>query len=148
MLKEVSIVNILKQLRVLYAAVKQNKTEQEWRELYETYSLAAYSDFDSDADVENSSLEPFDYVSHGERSFSSVSLSQASHTPTLKSKPTHQKSKKFRSRKKSTRKKFDKTLVNFGYRQDSSDFDIGNSPGLRQKVTQKQDRKSMIKNGR
>ena len=46
-LKEVSIARIVKQLRVLNAAVKQNMNELNWQELRDGYSLMAYKELES-----------------------------------------------------------------------------------------------------
>lgn len=48
-MQEVSIVNILKQLRVLKAAVKSSLPKHEWKMLNDSYALMAYSDLDSDS---------------------------------------------------------------------------------------------------
>ena len=47
--QEISIVNILKQLRVLKAIAKEGKTDHEWRLLNHEHALMAYSELDSDA---------------------------------------------------------------------------------------------------
>ena len=48
MLKEMSIVNILKQLRVLKGAIKYEKSIQEWKNLKLSYAMMAYSDLESE----------------------------------------------------------------------------------------------------
>jgi len=73
-------VNILKQLRVLQAAVKQEKTVQEWQTLVETYALTAYSDLETDDDLNIISHQNTIKVGvmSPNSSFSSVSLSALS----------------------------------------------------------------------
>lgn len=71
-LQEISIVNILKQLRVLQAAAKQGRSEHEWQLLNDDNAMKAYSDLDSDkieaipdkiGDVENKSSESYSFIS-------------------------------------------------------------------------------------
>jgi len=73
-------VNILKQLRVLQAAVKQEKSVQEWQTLVETYALTAYSDLETDDDL--NIISPRNIIKVGDispnNSFSSVGLSEPS----------------------------------------------------------------------
>ena len=47
-LHEVSISNIIRQLRVLNAAAKQGRTTEQWAELEKKHSFIAYSDLDTD----------------------------------------------------------------------------------------------------
>ena len=47
-LKEISIANILKQIRVLKGAVKGERTVDEWKNLKMSHALMAYSDLDSE----------------------------------------------------------------------------------------------------
>ena len=50
-MKEISIVNILKQLRVVGAMIKQEKTKADLERLKRTFELMAYSDLESDEDT-------------------------------------------------------------------------------------------------
>ena len=52
-LTEVSITHIVKQLRVLSAAVRQTKTSKEWQELIHQECVLAYSDLDSSPSEQN-----------------------------------------------------------------------------------------------
>ena len=51
-LDEVSIVKILKQLRVLQAVARQDKTQTEWKRLNKLHAEIEYSDLDSDSSTE------------------------------------------------------------------------------------------------
>ena len=53
MLKEISIVKILKQLRVLKAAAKQSMSKHEWKLLNNNHAMMAYSELDSDTETGN-----------------------------------------------------------------------------------------------
>ena len=52
-LKEISIVNILKQLRVLKAAAKQSMSKHDWKLLNNNHAMMAYSELDSDIETRN-----------------------------------------------------------------------------------------------
>ena len=46
---ETSVSYIIQQLRVLNAACKENRTDEEWKKLKDDYSLIAFEDLDSEA---------------------------------------------------------------------------------------------------
>ena len=51
-MNETSITHIIKQLRVLSAAVRETKTASEWRTLLKENQVKAYSELDSDLEKE------------------------------------------------------------------------------------------------
>ena len=78
MLKEVSIVNILKDLRVLKAVVKESKTEHEWKLLNDDCALMAYSDLDSEPSSAAQSNNAPERLASLDGSFQSIDLSELS----------------------------------------------------------------------
>ena len=56
-LTEATITHITKQLRVLSAAVRETKSQQEWKRLRDQYQVMAYSELDSAKSSSNASLE-------------------------------------------------------------------------------------------
>ena len=62
-LHETSVSYIIQQLRVLNAACKETRTDEEWKKLQDTHSLIAFEDLNSEVDE----AEVNNYAAHEQK---------------------------------------------------------------------------------